>query len=282
MKTMHRVALMLVTLAAFALPAWSQEVGTVAAVDGTAEIGRNGVFGAAVLGAAVNQGDELRTGQPGRLRVVFQDDSVIALSDDSHVTVDQQVFNPAAGTSRSLMQLLKGKVNALVSDYYHRTGAAYEIKTQTAVAGVRGTEFSMTYNPQDQVTEVVGITGVVQVHSAADPTGPGVLLTADEATSVAPGQLPTSPHRLEDSIFRQQLQGIEFIGGGRPESLANSHPLVAGTGVPAPDRAGSVAPVTDTTAAVGQKQDASSLVGNSPGGVKAMTGQLGINLGKGH
>ncbi|HXQ21261.1 MAG TPA: FecR family protein [Candidatus Acidoferrales bacterium] len=280
MMTAHRFALMLATLAALAQPAWCQEVGTVAAVEGAAEIGRNGTFAAANLGVPVSQGDELRTGQPGRLRVVFQDDSVISLSDDSTVTIDQQIFNAAAGTSHSLMQLLKGKVNALVSEYYHRSGAAYEIKTKTAVAGVRGTEFAMTYNPQDEVTEVVGITGVVQVHSAADPTGPGVLLTADEATSVAPGQLPTSPHRLEDSIFRQQLQGIEFIGAGRPESLANNHPLVAGTGVPPPDRAGAVAPATDTAANLGQKHDASSLVGDSPDVVKKMTGQLGIPLGK--
>lgn len=256
--------------------AWAQEVGTVAAFDGTAEIGRGGAWTAAAIGGAVQQGDELRTGKPGRLRIVFQDDSVLALSDDSHVVVNEQVFDPSAGNTNSLMGLLRGKVNAIVSDYYHHAGAAYEIKTKTAVAGVRGTEFSMKYDPRDEVTEVVGITGVVSVHSVLDPSGPGVLITANETTTIAEGQLPTAPRRMNETIFRQQLQGIDFIGGGRAESLSASHPIVAGAAVPVPDRAPVGAPVGPN---VGGGRDASTLVGESPDVVKTMTGQLGINLG---
>jgi len=259
--------------------AWAQEVGTVAAVEGTAEIGRAGAWTPASIGTALQKGDELRTGRPGRLQIVFQDDSTLAVSEDSRVVIDEQVFNPEQGTSKSLMGLLQGKVNALVSEYYHRTGASYEIKTATAVAGVRGTEFSMTYDPREDVTEVVGVSGRITVHSLVDPTGPGVLLTANETTTVVHGQLPSPPHRLGEAMFRQQLQGIEFIGGGRAESLSAAHPVVAGTTVPAPDRApavnsGGIAPD------LGQRRDASNLVGKSPVVIGAMTGSLGIVIGR--
>jgi hypothetical protein len=259
----------------------AQEVGTVAAVDGTAEIGRSGVWTAAAIGTAVQQRDELRTGQPGRLRVVFQDDSTLALSDSSHVIVDENVFNPNTGKTHSLMDLVRGKVEAVVSEYYHQAGANYEIKTQTAVAGVRGTEFSMYYDPQAEFTEVVGISGVVSVHSTADPTDPGVLLTANEATTVSRGERPRSPQRLEDTLFRQRLEGIEFIGGGRPESLS-AHALVSSNAVPSADRAGTVTAPSAGVAAADQSlahRDVSNLVGKSPVAVLAETGQLGFNFG---
>ena len=248
----------------------AEEVGTVAAVEGTAEIGSGGAWTPAVIGTAIHRGDELRTGRPGRLRIVFQDDSVIAIADDSHVTVDESVFNPDRGKTKSVLELLQGKVNAVVSEYYHRAGAAYEIKTATAVAGVRGTEFAMTYDPAQQVTEVFGIAGHVEVRSLVDPTAPGVLLTANEATAVWLGHEPTAPRRIENSIFRQQMEGIDFIGRGRPESLSRGvTPLVLAS-----------APVAATTNPVTRgAPDVSNLCGQAPAIVKAMTGQLGIDLG---
>lgn len=260
----------------------AQEVGTVAAAEGSGDIGRGGNWQAAKVGDPVQQGDELRTGHPGRLRIVFQDDSVLTVTDDSHLTIDEQVFDPSRGTARSLVGLLQGKVSALVSDYYHRAGSNYEIKTATAVAGVRGTEFTMAYDPRNELTEVVGISGHVEVHSATDPSAPGVLVTARESTEIARGRGPTTPRQLEDRLFRQQMEGIEFIRIGRGETLSLDHPLSTGVSVPQPDKAqamtGTTVPHTAPTGDMGDKRDAGSLVGKSPSVLRAMKGQLGIEF----
>src|SRR5262249_31901961 len=137
--------LVVLVLPLLVAPARAQEVGTVAAVDGSAEIGRGGNWTTAAVGNPVHIGDELRTGRPGRLRVVFQDDSVLSVSDDSRVVVNEQMFDARKGTARALFNLLRGKITSVVSDYYHQPGAAYEVKTATAVAGVRGTEFAVEY-----------------------------------------------------------------------------------------------------------------------------------------
>jgi len=247
--------------------AHAQEVGTVAAIEGTAEIGRAGVWNAAAIGTPIHQGDQLRTSRPGRLRVVFQDDTVLSVSDDSRVTVDEQVFQPKEGTSRSVLGLLQGKVSALVGEYYHNTGATYEIKTVTAVAGVRGTDFVVRYDPIDDVTDVVGLAGRVEVHSARDPKGPAVFITAREQTSVVQGRLPSPPRRLSDKMFRQYIEGIEFIGGGAAESLTAGHPLLAGASVPKPDRAATVTAsgTADRTQSIREQRDASSLIQQPPG-----------------
>jgi hypothetical protein len=245
----------------------AQEVGTVAALEGRAEIGRAGGWTAAVIGSAVNQGDQLRTGKPGRLRVVFQDDTVLTVTDDSRVVVDQQVFDPAQGKTRSVLELLGGKVSALVGEYYHRSGATYEIKTVTAVAGVRGTEFVVQYNAGDDVTEVVGLSGKVEVHSASEPRGRGVFVSPREQTRIVHGRLPTVPTRLSDKMFRQYIEGIEFVGGGVAESLTTGHPLLAGASVPKPDRAVAITSSANQAhpEAIHDPRDASGLIQQPPG-----------------
>jgi hypothetical protein len=275
MASLQRSGFLVVLMIVCALPALAQEVGTVAEFEGTADIGRGGAWAPAVIGAPIEQGDQLRTGKPGRFKVVFQDDSVLSVSDQSLVVVNEQVFDPASGKARSYFDLIHGKLNSIVSDYYGRPGSSYQVKTATAVAGVRGTEFSVSFDPDDQVTEVLGFNGKVEVHSLLDPSGPGVIITAHEATTVEKGQLPTTPRRYNETFFRQQLEGFSFIGGGRFESVTTGHPLVSGSTVPRADCAPKVLP---NTLASGGVHDASTLIGQPPNVVQAVTGQLGISF----
>lgn len=278
MLHLRRCTQMLLLLAWFSRLASAQEVGTVATLEGSADIGRGGTWTAAAIGAPISRSDEIRTASPGRLSIVFQDDTVLTVTDNSQIVIDEQVFNPSGGVVHSLIQLVRGKLNTVVGEYYHAPGTAYEVKTATAVAGVRGTEFSVSYDPATELTEVTGVSGVVQVHSALDPTGPGVLVRASEVTKVRRGQLPEAPRRLEETMFRQYLEGIQFVGGGRAESLSAGNPMRAGGAVPPSERA----PGAPTGAPPGQnpleRHDASNLIGQPPAIVKAMTGQLGISF----
>lgn len=210
MITKRSVVFLPVVLLLFAPGAGAQEVGTVAVAQGTAEIGRAGAATPAEVGMPVMRGDELRTGSPGQLRVVFQDDSVLNLADDTRIVVDEQVFAPEQGRFWSTVRMLQGKVRAAVSNYYRQPGAAYELETPTAVAGVRGTMFAVAYDTSTQTTEVVGIDGYVEVRSLADRLKEGVYVAPSESTTVIRGGAPTPPQFLEENIFRQRLQGVDF------------------------------------------------------------------------
>jgi hypothetical protein len=288
------LSLTAVLLTLLARGAWAQEAGKVVEADGRVELGRGGVWTPATVGTGVEMGDELRTGRPGRARLVFQDDSVLALSDDSHLVIDEQLFDPSQGLFRSAIRVLGGKVRALVSDYYREPRAAYQIETPTAVSGVRGTEFVVVYEPRTAVTEIVGVSGRVEVHSVLDRAGREVFITAHEVTAVARGQYPTAPRRLDDTLFRQYLGGLEFIGAGHSESLTVNQPLLTGAAVPEADRLtampasppvqpaaplAAAAPQT-TSAALQQVPDVSRLIGQSPPVViKEITnGKLGIRF----
>ena len=263
---LRRAALLLLLFLSVAVGVPAQEVGTVAAFDGSAQIGRRDAWITATAGAAVQRGDELQTGHPGHMRIVFQDDTVLTISDDSRVVVDEQVFDPNRGETRSVLGLLQGKVSALVSEYYQRSGASYQIKTATAVAGVRGTEFVVTYDPRDDRTEVAGLSGTVEVRGAFDRTGRGVFITAQEVTTVTRGRFPTTPRRLSDALFQRYIEDMDFIGAGAAESLTFNNPLLAGQVVPNADRAA----VTNTSIAperrriIRERRDASDLLQQPP------------------
>ena len=237
----RRALLAIATFAGFLLAlaptmAPAEEVGTIAAIEPTAEIERGGEQIPVTLGAAVLLGDTLRTGPTGKLRVVFRDESVVNLTGGTELVVNEQVFKPEEGTFTSVLGVVRGKVRAMVSEYYSNPGASFQVETRTAVAGARGTDFVVVYDERRETTDVVGVSGRIAVSSPLALEGSSVLVTEREMTSVALGKLPTAPIRLDDLLFRQYLDGLEFIGTGRPESLALAAPLLNGDGVPDDDR----------------------------------------------
>jgi len=157
-----------------ALPA--QEVGTVVALRGPVDIGRGGAWMPAVNGMAVQMGDEVRTGAGGRVSLTFQDGTVLSAGEQSRLVIDQQVFGGDAEPSRAAFRLLQGLVRSVVTAYYAQPGSVFEIDTPTAVAGVRGTEFIVAYDPVADSSEIIGVHGRVDVHSTADRSAPPVLV----------------------------------------------------------------------------------------------------------
>jgi hypothetical protein len=277
------IILWLALLATAALPAHADDVGIIAAVEGGAEIGRAGTWTAATVEQGIATGDQLRTGPSGRLRVVFRDDSVILLGENTSLVIDAQVFDPNA--TRSLFSLVQGKLKSVVSHYYGAAGSSYEVQSPTAVAGVRGTEFVMSYDPATGETEIVGIRGVVTVHGAVDPTGPGLLVTANQVTDVATGELPSPARPMDPELMRQMLRDIEFFGSGQGTSLTGASTLIAGASVPQPARApsdgGRGASLLLDPAGPSIGIDASNALGNSPAAVIAGgTGSIGVNPGR--
>ena len=255
--------------------ALAEDVGTVAATRGTAEIGRAGTHSAAAVGQPVQLGDELRTGSDGQLRVVFRDDSVIDLAENSSLVVDRQVFDPSASSFSSLMRLVTGKARAFVSEYYRTPGAAYEVQTPTAVAGVRGTSFLVAYDPTQDNTDVVGIHGQIQVRSLSERIGEVVYVNAHESTTVWRGEPPTPPEKVDEQHFHREIEGLDQMSMGSVGSLAANHPLRAGGSVPMPERAPSASGLVGQLGR-DQLRNSADVTGQPLGVVGATRGSLGV------
>jgi FecR-like protein len=237
MMTDRRLALAALLFLLFASVAVAEDVGSVASLRGQAEIGRGGAFTPATVGAGVQVGDELRTGD-GQMRVVFRDDSVIDLAENSTMTVDTQVFDPGSSRFTSLMRLAAGKARALVSKVYGTAGASYEIQTPTAVAGVRGTSFLIEYDASSDATNVFGIEGRIMVRSLAEVLNNTVYVTASEGTSVGRGMAPTQPEPVDPDYMLHESNVLQPLAtGGAGAAGGGVAGSAAGSNVPPPDRA---------------------------------------------
>ena len=259
---------LLVLVGALAAPALAQtEAGTCAAVQGAVEVQHSGSWQAATVGTPVYVGDHVRTAGSSRVKVVFRDDSVLDIAPDSEVALETQQFDESARRYQSLMRLVKGKIRAWVSEYYHEARARYEIETATAVSGVRGTVFIMVYDKSRDVTEVVGIADEVEVGAKIGVVGRGVQIGPHFYTEVKRGKFPTAPQRLDDARFEQFLEGLELVGTGRRDGLNVLHPAVMGRVLVPGDVPGAAAkgPAGATTAA------AEGLVLGAPAGFLADT-----------
>lgn len=122
--------------------AQAQVVGTVEKIEGAPEVKRSGTSNWSSIKNAdtVAIGDQLRTREGTKMAIRMSDDSMLTLAEKTVITIDDQTLKPS-GQNTSIFSLLLGKVRAVVSDRYKEPGSRFEVRTPTAVAGVRGTEF---------------------------------------------------------------------------------------------------------------------------------------------
>jgi len=220
----------------------AQQAATVAEADGAGPtFGTIGTAPASQIeiGSTLSVGQPLITASGSRVLLVLGDGSVVAVGPSTEVEIAELRLAPAT-PARTRLRLQRGAIRAVVSP---EAGAEsrFQVDTPTGLARARGTEFLVTFDPVADVSQVVGISGTAAVHSVLDPAARGVLVTAGELTSVPRGRYPTPPQKLTETVFRQYLDSLAFIGGGKAEGLAAVDPLLAGAVVPPPDQAGAAA-----------------------------------------
>lgn len=166
--------------------AWAQQACEVVAVSGEAQR----VDGKALaVGDKLDVGTTLRTGIAGRVRLKFNDGSVLVLADKSQLRIE--AFNAPAGQPRAAEFLLEtGLIGQRVTP---SAGGNWKVRTPTAVTAVRGTEFSVEVG-SDNATAVLVKTGEVDV----EPAGPQTR-----------GIKPRYPVRLEKKLNGTHCDGSQ-------------------------------------------------------------------------
>jgi len=169
-----------------------KSIATVAERALPAEVKRSGqtAWDEVPDGGEIYLGDTLRTGKGGRLKIIFNDKSIMILAEDTTLEVTQHVYDPDSKENSSLFKLYEGKVRAIVGELFGPQ-SKFEIQTPVAVAGVKGTDFE-THHPKP-CTTVYTQAG----DSYAKNVDPGitgqVVVPSGFLTTICQGQKPTEP-----------------------------------------------------------------------------------------
>jgi len=152
----------------------------------------------ASVGAKVYLNDRIITSKDGYARMRMRDDSILRIAPTSELAVTTQLIGPEH--NNTTIDLLKGKLRAIV---VHKlvAGDSYEVKTDVAVAGVRGTDFEVIAG---RGTVVRCYTGVVAITNVDAKVTGDVLLTPRTYTVVAQEKPPITPKLLPTYIVPMQ------------------------------------------------------------------------------
>lgn len=152
--------------------AWGREAGHVVFVTGNAQLAGH----AAVVDAAVQEGDEIVTGADGYIYMKTVDSGFLILRPNSRARVAAyqiDAANPA--NTRVKLELQQGVARAISGQGVKQARQNFRFNTPVAAIGVRGTDFIVFTDSQTSRVQVVSGGVVVSPFSAnctADGVGP--------------------------------------------------------------------------------------------------------------
>lgn len=178
----------LITLCTISVANAQNVHGILRVVKGDVQIksAKTGQTGRGRIGEKVFPKDVIVTGKDARAKIVMVDSNEINVSPESQIEIQHYEYNPAEGKKDVLLNVIYGKVRSKVEQKYDGKTTKFQIKTPSAVAGVRGTDFITGYNPANRSSQVITFEGRVEFGLP----GPGG--TIKDPVSVTPGNQATN------------------------------------------------------------------------------------------
>ena len=178
---LKRAALSVVIAAAFPVQTMAAgSAGVAQFIAGNVNVQRaNGKTEALVKGKPLESGESILTGNAGRAQVRFSDGGLVSLQPNTDFKIANYVDEADPKQDRFLVDLLRGSMRAITGLIGKRNRENYKVTTTTATIGIRGSGFSVGYNPDGSL----GITtelDAIEVCNAGGCVG----LTAGESVRV--------------------------------------------------------------------------------------------------
>jgi hypothetical protein len=179
--------------------AWVHRIGT----DETTRL---------VAGTILNAGDRIITGFNSSVSLQFADNSTILIGEESEVVFDALSSFHGMGMLDTRIRLQRGRIENRIKPL-RKPESRYEIHTPAAVTVVRGTDFRVFSDAEDDLTRSEVTEGGVNISAA----GETVSVERGEGTLIEKGKPPAAPRKLlaEPDLTDLQLhttnEGVEMV-----------------------------------------------------------------------
>jgi hypothetical protein len=251
-------------------------VGSVTQVEGRVDVLRGGKLPAigVKLNDEVQVGDVIRTKSQARAQITFIDKSTLTISPESRVGIEAYMFNSSQNKRNAVVQLFQGLAHVAVSKIFKAAEPDFVVKTQTAIMGVRGTDFGVRIYPSS--SDVLNFEGLLQVGNILPQVSQRFLRAFKVAYSFSPGGAGQS------WVFLKAMQGTTVGLGLPPSAVFAVTPAMKSSFMDLFSTLGSRGPVGGSTTGGGgvtANAGAGGMKGGASGGdgTTAGSGFLGIN-----
>ncbi len=155
------------------------KAGEVSRLSGPVMLVRGGAENTVAVGQEVLVNDSIQVGADGRAEIIFIDKSILTIGPNSEVAIS--FFAPASQESVALLDVIAGIARLTVNKA--TSWGRFDVRTTTAVASVRGTDYLVEY--VGEKTAVFVAEGRVAVSSRA---GSGTVIVRDGQGVDVPAQ----------------------------------------------------------------------------------------------
>lgn len=215
---MVRSLLLVSALVLGASQAWAEGVFMV--VKGDIKVEKDGKQVPAKVGMKVVEADTVIAGKDARAKIVMKDKNVLNISPESKIIIEKYQAAGEGGDKNVTLNVLYGKVRATVNQKYDGEKSKFHVKTPSAVAGVRGTDFITGYKIETKQAEFVTFEGKVEVGQmgAGGTITNSVFVNPGEMTTSIAGAVPNPP----SEVPKQELAKMD--GGSKSDNKNDRQP----------------------------------------------------------
>lgn len=179
------------------------KAGKIVAIKGDVRIERNEKTYLAKLNVLLLKNDIIQTGPSSFVTILLNDGSSVSIHENTRLSIED--ISPEEEVKKSTFNLLWGKAKFIVSKIYREIrGSFFEVKTPTAVTGVRGTRFIVHFNRDESITEVFVLEGNVFVENLEGERR-RIALEGGRFTRIFSGKPPEEPGELS----REDMKALE-------------------------------------------------------------------------
>lgn len=207
--------------------------GVFMVVKGKVEIqNAQGKSSGAKVGTKIFEGESVVTVAEARAKIVMADRNVLNISPETTLKITKYENDGASGAKNVELDLSKGKVRTNVEQTYDGEKSKFQIKTPTAVAGVRGTQFQIGFDGKN--TSIVTFKGSVTL-SAIGAGGRllgSVTVNKGEASSASADKAPETPKALPKEEIKK-AEGESTVTMQNKDASAAQSREVASESAPA-------------------------------------------------
>lgn len=155
---MKNLLILFTTLTLTACLVQADSIGMVVALQGGATASGAGGTRELAIQSDIMLNDTIQTGPQSRLQIMLNDDSLLAQGENSEMTIDEYVYNPAqasdnafgAKLGKGLFRTVTGKITDLNPD-------RFKVKTARATIGIRGCDLGFDIGPSQDNISVITI-----------------------------------------------------------------------------------------------------------------------------
>jgi hypothetical protein len=218
-------ALSIVAAAAFPLQAMAAgSAGVAQFIAGDVNVLRaNGKAEALAKGKALESGESILTGGAGRAQLRFSDGGLVSLQPNTEFKIANYVDEADPKQDRFLVDLLRGSMRAITGLIGKRNRENYKVTTTTATIGIRGSGFSVGYNPDGSL----GVTTELDAIEVCNAAGCVGLTTGESVRVVNSSEAPVRTNVRANVPTPPPAQEVVVVGN---QTTADGKPAI----VPAP------------------------------------------------